>query len=76
MGKREYSFISVPEAASLLGVSQPWVLRMLKAGTLKGFRVNGRAWAVDAESVLSDRREYETRRERGVGRPRGGTPAY
>ena len=66
----ESRYISVPEAAGILGCSQPWVIKLIKAGELAGFRVNGRAWAVDVASVLRSKQEYASRPKGLVGRPR------
>ena len=53
--------LSVPEAASLLGCSDVWVIKMIRAGTLEGFKLSGRAWAVSRKSVEKSIAEYEQR---------------
>lgn len=68
--KQETPFISVPDAAQLLGCTDVWVLRLLKAGSLKGFRLSGRAWAVDRQSALENLGEYLARDRSKAGRPR------
>jgi len=66
------AFMSVPQAAELLGCSDVWVLKMLKRGDLQGFRLSGRAWAVSTESVERNLREYMQRDRTHAGRPRAG----
>lgn len=63
-------FISVPQAAELLGVSDVWVLKLLKSGELQGFRLSGRAWAVSEDSVEKNLREYLERDPSRAGRRR------
>ncbi len=67
---QEKMWISVPEAAELLGCTDVWVLKLIHAGTLDGFRLNGRAWAVRKTSVEKNVREYETRDPTIAGRRR------
>jgi excisionase family DNA binding protein len=63
-------WISVPVAAELLGCTDVWVIKMVQAGTLEGFRLNGRAWAVSKKSVEKSVREYENRDPTLAGRKR------
>jgi hypothetical protein len=51
-------WISVPVAAEMLGCTDVWVIKMLRSGTLEGFRLNGRAWAVSRNSVVANLKEY------------------
>lgn len=73
----EKDILSVPEAAERLGCSQAWVLRLLAAGELEGFRLSRKAWAVSAASVEKNYREYQERDPGRAGRKRsaarGGT---
>jgi excisionase family DNA binding protein len=64
--------LSVPEAASLLGCSDVWVIKMIRAGTLEGFKLSGRAWAVSRKSVEKSIAEYEQRDPSRSGRKREG----
>jgi excisionase family DNA binding protein len=63
-------WISVPEAATQLGCTDVWVIKMIAAGTLRGFRLNGRAWAVSRKSVEDNLAEYLRRDPSKAGRPR------
>lgn len=63
-------YVSVPRAAELLGCTDVWVLKLLKDGTLEGFRLNGRAWAVKRESLEKNLKEYLTRPASQAGRKR------
>lgn len=61
------SFISVKEAAKFMGVTDAWVIKMIKRKELVGFKLHQRAWAISRQSVENNRSQYE----RGnVGRPR------
>jgi excisionase family DNA binding protein len=66
----EPAFISVPAAAEILGCSDVWVIRMIQQGTLEGFRLSGRAWAVSRESVAKNLEEYLSRDPAVAGRKR------
>ena len=66
----EPEYCSVPEAAEYLGCSMTWILKMLAAGDLDGFRLNGRAWAVERASLRRSREEYESRDPSHPGRKR------
>lgn len=63
-------YVSVPVAAELLGCTDVWVLRLLKEGTLEGFRLSGRAWAVKRSSLEKNLKEYLTRDPSKAGRKR------
>jgi excisionase family DNA binding protein len=64
--------LSVPEAASLMGCSDAWVIRMIRSGALEGFKLSGRAWAVSRASVEKSVTEYEQRDPSHSGRKREG----
>jgi excisionase family DNA binding protein len=66
----EPPFISVPAAAEILGCSDVWVIRLIEKGTLEGFRLSGRAWAVNRESVTKNVQEYLKRDPTVAGRRR------
>jgi hypothetical protein len=66
-------YVSVQQAALIMGCTEIWVLRRLGDGTLPGFKLNGRAWAVDRKACEKDIAEYRSAvatRRRGAGRPR------
>lgn len=63
-------YVSVPVAAEMLGCTDVWVIRLLKAGQLDGFRLSGRAWAVSRASVERNLREYLKRDPSLAGRRR------
>ena len=63
-------WISVPKAAEMLGCTDVWVIKLIKAGTLKGFKLSGRAWAVGRKSVEANLREYLQRDPAIAGRKR------
>jgi excisionase family DNA binding protein len=64
--------LSVPEAASLMGCSDVWVIRMIRSGALEGFKLSGRAWAVSRKSVENSVAEYQDRDPTRSGRKREG----
>lgn len=68
--QRPPEWISVPKAAELLGCTDVWVIRMVQAGTLEGFRLSGRAWAVSKKSVEKNLRDYLQRDPTLSGRKR------
>lgn len=51
-------YCSVPEACDIVCVTDGMVIRMLNDGRLKGFLLNGNAWAVDRRSAEQNMREY------------------
>ena len=63
-------WVSVPVAAELLGCTDVWIIKMIHAGTLEGFRLNGRAWAVKRASVQRNLEEYLKRDPTLSGRKR------
>ena len=63
-------WISVPVAAQMLGCTDVWIIKMIQHGTLEGFRLNGRAWAVNRKSVAKNLREYLERDPALSGRKR------
>lgn len=63
-------WISVPDAAELLGCTDVWVIKMIHRGDLEGFRLSGRAWAVSKKSVEKNVRAYVNRDTSKSGRPR------
>jgi excisionase family DNA binding protein len=63
-------WISVPEAADMLGCTDVWVIKLINAGTLRAFRLNGRAWAVSRKSAEENLAEYLKRDPTKAGRPR------
>jgi len=68
--KQPQEWVSVPVAAEMLGCSDVWVLRLIHAGQLDGFRLSGRAWAVRRTSVEANLREYLSRDPSLAGRKR------
>jgi excisionase family DNA binding protein len=63
-------WISVPVAAELMGCTDVWVIKLIHAGTLEGFRLSGRAWAVKRTSAMANVKEYEQRDKSSAGRKR------
>jgi excisionase family DNA binding protein len=63
-------WISVPDAAELLGCTDVWVIKMIHRGDIDGFKLSGRAWAVKRASVEKNVREYLERDRAKAGRPR------
>jgi excisionase family DNA binding protein len=63
-------WISVPDAAELLGCTDVWVIKMIHRGDLEGFRLSGRAWAVSKKSVEKNVRDYLERDPTLAGRKR------
>lgn len=68
--QRPPEWISVPEAAEILGCSDVWVIKMLGRGEIEGFRLSRRAWAVSKKSVEKNRQEYLKRDPTLAGRKR------
>lgn len=71
--KTDKDILSVPEAASLLGCSDVWVIKMIRSGALEGFKLSGRAWAVSRKSVEKSIEEYQQRDPSRAGRKREGS---
>lgn len=63
-------WVSVPKAAEMLGCSDVWVIRMIQNGSLEGFKLSGRAWAVSRKSVTKNLKEYLERDPTLSGRKR------
>jgi excisionase family DNA binding protein len=68
--KQVPDYVSVPKAAEMMGCTDVWVIRLLKAGQLEGFRLSGRAWAVKRSSVEKNVKEYLDRDPTLSGRKR------
>jgi excisionase family DNA binding protein len=60
-----FRFLSVPEAARILGVSPGRVHQLLLAGILRGHRLGGKNWALDPVDVANRKLNTPPR-----GRPR------
>lgn len=60
-------FLSVDEAARLLGCTTGRIRQMLRSGELKGEKLNERAWAVSKDSAQKAAEKTHSR-----GRPRIG----
>jgi hypothetical protein len=63
-------WISVPQAAAILGCSTVWVIQLVKSGKIAGFLLNERAWAVSRKDVQKNLREYLARDPAAAGRKR------
>lgn len=63
-------WVSVPVAAEMLGCTDVWVIRLIRNGTLEAFRLSGRAWAVNRESVEKNLDKYLNRDPTLSGRKR------
>jgi len=57
-------WITIDDAVQQSGFSRSWITRLLNEERLKGFRVHGKAWLVDA----SDLKRYAKERA-PIGRP-------
>lgn len=64
---QQVSFVSVAEAAKIIGCSDAHVRRLLIDGELQGQKLNERAWAVRQDSAEKYATKPQTR-----GRPRTG----
>ena len=62
-------FLSVEEAAGVLGITGSRVRQMLREEELRGEKLNERAWAVYRDSV---EKAAKNQRDGGRGRPRSG----
>jgi hypothetical protein len=51
-------WICVPEACDIVCKTDASVMRDLRSGKIKGFRLNGRAWAVEKASAEEEFRDY------------------
>lgn len=68
--KDQPEWISVPVAAEMLGCTDVWVVRMIRSGTLDGFKLSERAWAVRRSSVEKNLSDYLRRDPTLAGRRR------
>lgn len=71
--QRKKEYLNTKEAAALLGVSDSWVVRLIKNKELEAFRLSERAWAVKRSSALKKLGEYMSENKRGRGHPRKGS---
>lgn len=67
---KQTEWMSVPDAAKRLGCSDVWVIKLIAAGRLDGFRLSGRAWAVSRAAVERNLKEYLRRDPTLAGRKR------
>jgi hypothetical protein len=51
-------YIAVPEACDIVHKTDAMVMRDLRSGKIKGFKLNGRAWAVEKASAEEEFRDY------------------
>lgn len=65
-------WISVPQAAEIMGCTRIWVQRLLKTNQLDGVKLSDRAWMVSRRSVEKNLRDYLKRGSTIAGRPRSG----
>ena len=70
MSKEKAEWMSVPEAAEVLGISDVGVLKLIRTNELEAFRLSGRAWAVSRDSIERNDKEYRERKIAKPGRPR------
>jgi len=63
-------YVSVPDACEIMRLTDCAVIRALKRGTLEGFRLNNRAWAVKKASAEREFSEYLATMGARTGRPR------
>lgn len=68
--KTPQEWISVPDAAQLLGCTDVWVIKLIRQKKLDAFRLSPRAWAVRRESALANLKEYFERDPSKPGRKR------
>ena len=62
-------WICVPDACDIVCKTDAMVMRDLRSGKIKGFRLNGRAWAVEKASAEQEWKDYVSGPPR-VGQPR------
>lgn len=67
---KQPDWVSVPVAAEMLGCTDVWVIKMIQSGSLDGFKLSGRAWAVSRASVEKNLQEYLKRDPTLAGRKR------
>ncbi len=63
-------YVSVPEACNIVWKTDAAVMRDIRKGRIKGFRLNSRCWAVLKASAEDEFRDYLENGRRRVGRPR------
>lgn len=51
-------YIAVPEACDIVHKTDAMVMRDLRSGRIKGFKLNGRAWAVERRSAEEEWQDY------------------
>ena len=51
-------YVSVPDACEIVCKTDAMVMRDLRSGKIAGFRLNGKAWAVDKRSAEQEFAEY------------------
>lgn len=51
-------YVSVPEACDIVYKTDAMVMRDLRGGKIAGFRLNGKAWAVDKRSAEQEFADY------------------
>lgn len=71
--KTESDWISVPDAAEMMGCSETWVLKLIALRRLDAFRLSAKAWAVSRAAVRKNLDEYLRRDPSAAGRPRSRT---
>jgi excisionase family DNA binding protein len=62
---------TVEEACRHLGVSEAYVPRLVARGSLDGFKLNARTWAITRESIARSAREYDPNGQKGQRRQPG-----
>lgn len=62
-------YVSVPEACDIVHKTDAMVMRDLRSGKIKGFKLNGRAWAVEKRSAEQEWKDYVSNPP-GRGQPR------
>ena len=67
---KQPDWVSVPRAAEILGCTDTWVIKLIRNGSLDGFRLSGRAWAVSRASIQKNLDEYLKRDPALSGRKR------
>lgn len=64
------NWICVPEACEIVCKTDAMVIRDLKSGVIRGFRLNQKAWAVDRRSAEREIADYMATMHERTGRPR------
>lgn len=63
-------WVPVPVACNIVGVTDAGVVRMVRRGQLKGFRLNRVSWAVDRKSCEDNIADYLANLGKRPGQPR------